>query len=122
MQDVILENIWPNWHIEALIEKGSFGAVYKARRTGVGFDHAFYSAVKVIRVPADDGEIRGLLADGMSREQVAAYYESALKGLVGEIELMESLKGSPNIVTIEDYEVRKNATVLVGRFISAWNF
>ncbi len=109
MQDVILENIWPNWHIEALIEKGSFGAVYKARRTGVGFDHAFYSAVKVIRVPADDGEIRGLLADGMSREQVAAYYESALKGLVGEIELMESLKGSPNIVTIEDYEVRKNA-------------
>ena len=109
MQDVILENIWPNWHIEALIGKGSFGAVYKARRAGVGFDHAFYSAVKVIRVPADDGEIRGLLADGMSREQVAAYYESALRGLVGEIELMESLKGSPNIVTIEDYEVRKNA-------------
>ncbi len=109
MADVILENIWPNWHIEKLIGTGSFGAVYKAKRTGFGFEHDFYSAVKIIRVPSEDSEIRGLLADGMSTQQVAAYYESALKGLVSEIELMESLKGSPNVVTIEDYEVRKNA-------------
>ena len=74
-----------------------------------GFEHDFYSAVKIIRVPSEDSEIRGLLADGMSTRQVAEYYESALRGLVSEIELMESLKGSPNIVTIEDYEVRKNA-------------
>ncbi len=109
MEDVILENIWPNWHIEKLIGTGSFGAVYKAKRTGFGFEHDFYSAVKIIRVPSEDSEIRGLLADGMSTQQVADYYESVLKGLVSEIELMESLKGSPNVVTIEDYEVRRNA-------------
>lgn len=109
MEDVILENIWPNWHIEKLIGAGSFGSVYMAKRSGFDFEHDFYSAVKIIRVPSEDSEIRGLLADGMSTRQVAEYYESALRGLVSEIELMESLKGSPNIVTIEDYEVRKNA-------------
>ena len=108
MEDVILENIWANWHIEKLIGSGSFGSVYKARRSGFGFEHDFYSAVKVIHVPSDDAEIRGLMADGMTMEQVQAYYDSALKNLVKEIELMETLKGSPNIVTIEDYEVRKN--------------
>lgn len=108
MEEVVLENIWANWHIEELIGSGSFGSVYKARRSGYGFEHDFYSAVKVIRVPADDSEIRGLLADGMTPQQVAAYYDSALKNIVNEIEVMETLKGSPNIVTIEDYEVRKN--------------
>ncbi len=108
MEDVILENIWANWHIEKLIGSGSFGSVYMARRSGFGFEHDFYSAVKVIRVPADDSELKGLMADGMTKEQAQAYYDSALKNLVKEIELMETLKGSPNIVTIEDYEVRKN--------------
>ena len=108
MEDVILENIWANWHIEKLIGSGSFGSVYMARRGGFGFEHDFYSAVKVIRVPAEDSELKGLLADGMTMEQAQAYYDSALKNLVKEIELMETLKGSPNIVTIEDYEVRKN--------------
>ena len=108
MEDVILENIWANWHIEKLIGSGSFGSVYMARRSGFGFEHDFYSAVKVIRVPADDSELKGLMADGMTRDEAQAYYDSALKNLVREIELMETLKGSPNIVTIEDYEVRKN--------------
>ena len=78
-----------------------------ARRSGFGFEHDFYSAVKVIRVPADDSELKGLMADGMTRDEAQAYYDSALKNLVREIELMETLKGSPNIVTIEDYEVEK---------------
>ncbi len=87
MEDVILENIWPNWHIEKLIGAGSFGSVYMAKRSGFDFEHYFYSAVKIIRVPSEDSEIRGLLADGMSTRQVAEYYESALRGLVSEIEL-----------------------------------
>ena len=104
MEAVNLENIWEDWHIDGPpIGSGSFGTVYKAHKIEQnGFGRGYESAVKVIRVPSDDSEIRGFLADGMSREEIAGYYENALKGLVGEIDLMESLKGAPNIVIIED--------------------
>ena len=111
MEAVKLENIWEDWHIEGVpIGTGSFGTVYKAHKlTQEGFGRDYYSAVKVIRVPSDDSEIMGFLADGMSREEIAGYYGNALKGLVAEIDLMESLKGAPNIVIIEDYKVVQNA-------------
>ena len=110
MEAVNLENIWEDWHIDGPpIGSGSFGTVYKAHKIEQnGFGRGYESAVKVIRVPSDDSEIRGFLADGMSREEIAGYYENALKGLVGEIDLMESLKGAPNIVIIEDYKVIRN--------------
>ena len=111
MEVMKLENIWEDWHIEGMpIGAGSFGTVYKAHKiTQEGFGIDYYSAVKVIRVPSDDSEIQGFLADGMTREEIAGYYGNALKGLVAEINLMESLKGASNIVIIEDYKVVQNA-------------
>ena len=110
MEAVKLENIWEDWHIEGKpVGAGSFGTVYKAHKLDKeGFGRDYYSAVKVIRVPSDDSEIQGFLADGMNRGEIAGYYENALKGLISEIDLMESLKGAPNIVIIEDYKVVKN--------------
>lgn len=110
MEAVKLENIWEDWRIEGKpVGAGSFGIVYKAHKMDKeGFGRDYYSAVKVIRVPSDDSEIQGFLADGMSRSEIAGYYENALKGLISEIDLMESLKGAPNIVIIEDYKVVKN--------------
>lgn len=110
MEAVKLENIWEDWRIEGKpVGAGSFGTVYKAHKMDKeGFGRDYYSAVKVIRVPSDDSEIQGFLADGMSRVEIAGYYENALKGLISEIDLMESLKGAPNIVIIEDYKVVKN--------------
>ena len=68
MEAVNLENIWEDWHIDGPpIGSGSFGTVYKAHKIEQnGFGRGYESAVKVIRVPSDDSEIRGFLADGMS--------------------------------------------------------
>lgn len=107
-ENINLENIWPNWHIESVIGTGAFGSVYLAKKSGYGPESDFYSAVKVIHVPANTSEIESMMADGASVNEAAAYYDGVMRQLVGEIELMETLKGCSNIVAIEDYEVRKN--------------
>lgn len=57
-----INQIWPKWHTVELIGRGAFGEVYKARRELLG--ETFFSAVKVIRIPREEGEIRELLSDG----------------------------------------------------------
>lgn len=106
MSEVNLDHIWPKWKITEMIGKGAFGTVYKAQRSG--FDMDSYAAVKVIHIPGEDSQIREMTADGMSKEEVSNYYKDAVTGLANEIALMESLKGSPNIVSIEDYDIEKD--------------
>ncbi len=108
MENVQLDNIWEDWRIlSPPIGSGSFGTVYRAKSIqGADFHREYFSAVKVIRIPSDDSEIRSFYADGMNREEIADYYRQILDGLTEEIVLMQSLKGAPNIVIIEDFKVR----------------
>ena len=46
---------WPEWKIVSKIGEGSFGRVYKAQRTEKG--RSFYSAIKIITIPASKGEL-----------------------------------------------------------------
>ena len=46
---------WPEWKIISKIGEGSFGRVYKAQRTEKG--RSFYSAIKIITIPASKGEV-----------------------------------------------------------------
>lgn len=75
----MLPERWSDWRLGELIGEGSFASVYKAVRT----DEAgtSYSAIKVLRVP-----------QGGKKEKY-----------IDEIKTMLSLKGHPNIVSIEDY-------------------
>lgn len=110
MDEVILENIWPGWHIEEKIGTGSYGTVYKARHSQQGVAGDLCCAVKIIRIPKDDAQTLELLGEDAGAEQVENYYDSLRRKLVREIEMMEALKGSPNIVSIEDYAVCKNTS------------
>ena len=100
-----INQIWPKWHTVELIGRGAFGEVYKARRELLG--ETFFSAVKVIRIPREEGEIRELLSDGHTSQSIQSYYESIARGLMNEIKLLETLKSAENVVTIEEFEVQE---------------
>ena len=61
-----INKIWPKWHTVELIGRGAFGEVYKVKREELG--ETFYSAVKVIRIPRDDGEVREFLSEGQTSQ------------------------------------------------------
>lgn len=100
-----INQIWPEWHTVELIGRGAFGEVYKAKREKLG--EIFYSAVKVIRIPREEGEVREMLADGHTSQSIRYYYESIARGLMNEIKVMEVLKSAGNVVNIEEFDVRE---------------
>ncbi len=97
--------LWGNWEIDALIGQGSYGKVYRAKRTE--FDKTYYSAVKHISVPSSQNEVDSLFADGVVNDarSLQAYYDNLLQRLMREIDINVSLKGHTNIVSYEDHMV-----------------
>ena len=99
----ILSEIWPDWTVEEQIGEGAFGKVYKAVRNDSDF--TTYAAIKVISVPRNESEIESLQADGISLVGAKSYLQGIVSDFVNEIRLMESMKGTSNIVSVEDYKV-----------------
>lgn len=90
---------WPQWRIVRLLGTGSFGEVYEIHREEYG--RTSRSALKIIRKekPAPlPGDAYTNISRGNNSEEFIA---SVLK----EIDIMERLKGAPNIVVIDDYTV-----------------
>lgn len=100
-----METIWPQWKIVEVIGAGQFGKVYKVVREEAGF--SFYSAVKEIRIPSNDSEVAELRSSGLDDQAIERYFESKKDNVINEIKLMESLKSSDGIVSIEDYDYIK---------------
>ena len=99
----ILSAAWPEWRTVRRINRGSFGVVYEAVRTDHGVESR--AAIKVISIPRDESEIDSLLATGLSAEASRTYLQQVVNDFVNEIRLMETFKGSQNIVSVEDYKV-----------------
>lgn len=104
MGTALLEKVWPQWQAEEKpLGKGSYGTVYKAvRRENDVESHA---AIKVISIPTDSSEIESLRSEGYNLNQTRDYLQGVVKDFVSEIQLMESVKGVQNIVSVEDYKV-----------------
>lgn len=98
-----LKNIWPEWEAVEKIGEGSFGKVYKAQRR-IG-DSFFYSAVKVITIPQNDSEAASLRSEGMDDVSTRTYFRGVVDDCINEVKMMESLKGTANIVNVEDHKV-----------------
>ena len=99
-----LKEIWPEWNIdEKPLGKGSYGVVYKGVRT----DHNVqsYAAIKIISIPFDFSEVDSLRSEGLDMNATKTYLQGIVEDFVSEIQLMESLKGVQNIVSVEDYKV-----------------
>ncbi|MDR2572474.1 MAG: protein kinase [Oscillospiraceae bacterium] len=98
-----LSQVWSDWKVDSLIGEGSFGKVYKAVREEHGM--TTYSAIKIVSIPQSDAEITALRSEGMSKEATTSYFQGAVNDFVNEIKLMESMKGTQNIVSVEDFKV-----------------
>ncbi len=101
--DEMMGRYWPGWSIVRQLGKGSYGAVYEVVRTD--FTMEVKSAIKVITIPDSDSEVESLIADGMTLEETRSYYSDIVKDFISEIQLMETFRGTQNIVSIEDYQV-----------------
>ena len=102
-EQVNIKAVWPDWEIEKRIGSGSFGTVYRAKKT-VG-ENTVFSAVKVISIPFADSEVESLAAEGLSINDSIDYYKQLTDDIVKEVSFMESCQGNTNIVGIEDYKV-----------------
>ncbi|MBE6715506.1 MAG: zinc-ribbon domain-containing protein [Ruminococcaceae bacterium] len=95
--------VWSEWTPVRQIGKGSFGVVYEAVRNDSRVESR--AAIKVISIPSDKSELDSLRSEGLDIGRSKAYFKDIVDDFVGEIEVMESLKGLANIVSVEDYKV-----------------
>ena len=98
-----LAKIWPEWEIEKQLGRGSYGVVYKAVRRDNNVES--HAAIKVISIPSDESEVDSLRSEGLDMDGTRTYFKGIVDDFVSEIQLMESLKGIQNIVSVEDYKV-----------------
>lgn len=99
-----ISKFWPDWEIVDKLGEGSFGKVYKAKHEESGT--IFHSAIKVIRIPQSNAEVDSAKTEiGLDANSTTAYFKGFVDECVNEIKLMISLKGTQNIVTVEDYKV-----------------
>jgi len=98
-----LTQVWPEWQIEKQLGKGSYGEVYQVVRRDSGIEDR--AAIKVISIPSDNSELDSLRSEGASFNDAKTYFKGIVNDFVNEIQLMNSLKGIQNIVSVEDYKV-----------------
>ena len=94
---------WPEWKIISKIGEGSFGRVYKAQRTEKG--RSFYSAIKIITIPASKGELDSVRSESGDERSVRGYFENLVEECIQEVSTMEYFRGNSHIVSVEDYKV-----------------
>lgn len=105
-----VKKIWPEWTIEEEIGRGAFSVVYRAVKEE--YNLRDYSAVKVIRIPSEPIESDVVYSGSVSADGTRQYYQEYVDEVVKEIKLMQSLKGAPNVVIIEDYKVEAQENMI----------
>ena len=114
-----LSEIWPEWKVEKQLGRGSYGVVYKAARSDSNVQS--YAAIKVITIPSDESEVDSLRSEGLDMNGTRTYFKGIVDDFVSEIQLMETMKGIQNIVSVEDYKVVEKRILWAGIYISEWN-
>ena len=104
-----LKTFWPQWHVVKHLGGGAFGDVFEVYRDNFGIRES--SALKMIQI-SDAEEIRALFsftqeAGDLPKRGGQPDIPSAFRN---EIQIMEALRGAPNIVTIEDFHLKRDAS------------
>ena len=97
----ILWKKWPQWKPISKIGHGSYGVVYKAKLASSDTD--VFSAIKVISVPSSEAEVYSIESEGYSGEQAREYFRKVALAYVSENEVLEQLRGEPNVVSLDDF-------------------
>ena len=96
-------SVWPEWELIEKIGEGSFGKVYKAKRTERG--RSFYSAIKIISIPASKGELDSVRSEMNNEQSTREYFRNLVEDCIQEIYAMEHFCGNSHVVSFEDFKV-----------------
>lgn len=96
-------SVWPEWELIEKIGEGSFGKVYKAKRTERG--RSFYSAIKIISIPASKGELDSVRAEMNNEQSTREYFRNLVEDCIQEIYTMVHFCGNSHVVSFEDFKV-----------------
>ena len=96
-------SVWPEWELIEKIGEGSFGKVYKAKRTERG--RSFYSAIKIISIPASKGELDSVRTEMNNEQSTREYFRNLVEDCIQEIYTMEHFCGNSHVVSFEDFKV-----------------
>ena len=97
INDIIAE-VWPEWKLDSIIGAGTYGEVYRAVREDAGGKST--AAIKVIRIFPQNSR-----SAWAGPEEAKAFLEEARAHFSREIQVMQSLKGQSNLVSIDDYQI-----------------
>ena len=96
-------SVWPEWELIEKIGEGSFGKVYKVKRTERG--RSFYSAIKIISIPASKGELDSVRSEMNNEQSTREYFRNLVEDCIQEIYTMEHFCGNSHVVSFEDFKV-----------------
>lgn len=98
-----ISKIWPEWKVEEVLGRGSVGTVYKAVRQENGVESV--ATIKVMEVSKNIVQLDTLHLEGTDVAVSKTFMKNVLDEFINEVRVMEELKGSQNIVSIEDYKI-----------------
>lgn len=101
------EPIDGKWYINKKLGSGAFGTVFEIERRDFTNDK---SALKIITIPASSSEVESYREENydLDEKSVSSYFYGFVEEFIKEFQLMTKLKGNSNIVSIEDYDVKKH--------------
>jgi len=99
-------NSWYGWEKVRRIGRGGYGEVYEIHRS-LG-SHKEKAALKLIRIPADVAEVEMLQRNNYSIASITKRYEQQRDQIVQEYQMMQQLRGNPNIVQCNDIQIDSN--------------
>ena len=112
----ILKKIWSDWSIIEKLGEGSFGQVFRARKERFGVTQE--AAIKVVRIPGDDAELKRVQSGyGLNEQELKEYFYPEVEKLKKEIVLMQELGEDSHIVRILDFEIIDAPDAIVGWYI-----
>ena len=97
------DTVFEKWTLVRLLGEGSYGKVFEAHR--VDFGETYRSAVKIMTIPQNYGEVLNAIAEGMDDRSLTTYFRGFVDEMVQEFALMAKLQGTANVVSYMDHMV-----------------
>ena len=112
----VIQRVWSDWIIHEKLGEGSFGQVFRARKERFGVTQE--AAIKVVRIPGDDEELKRVQSGyGLNEQELKEYFYPEVEKLKKEIVLMQELGEDSHIVRILDFEIIDAPDAIVGWYI-----
>lgn len=101
MEYTVGTSVFGDWTIKEKLGEGASGQVFEINKRQGGI--MLRAAMKVIRVPQSQDDVRRVMSEGMTMESASTYFSQVVEEIKKEIRTMIELSGHPNIVRFEDY-------------------